>query len=695
MGERFYKIVTSTLLMFFCLFLLLIQGCQTPPNPKYIKDGKPYGVVKGLFRVRWWNFYERGVSFSEGGFWDEAIADFQEAMKQRDKDQRRARTYGMHFIDYFPHRDLGVAYYHLGDYEKSLKELEYSLASVDTAKAKFYLNKVRQAIIKDTATDREPPTIKISAPEEGTSTNKFSVTVEGEVEDDTYAYSIEINHSPLFLELASKKIPFSQEIKLERGVNEIKVAAKDLTGKTTEHTITIVADFVGPSINITNYASGDVVGEEKIILVGSLFDDTGITTLSINQTSIGHHQEKEISFSYPIVLKEGENQILLSASDIAGNETKGEFFLTYQPGQTGERKKTVSPHPVMIADLNLGILDTGGNRLFSKRINSDTMPSPLKIALKDLTESQTVYYDTIFIDGSASGSNVIVRIEINGEPLPIRAGKNIFFSYLAGLKKGENPFTIKAVDNQGSEATKNITIIREVPKVLDIGSRLAIAILPFAHKGELSPAGEIIDDGLIESFSNLNRFSMITRGTELEAVLKELKLSQTDLVDKSKALQVGKLVAAEAVLSGSVIETTKDIEIIARLINTETSSIMATKDVYGQDKSLSHLHFLLNGLALKFKHDFPMVEGLVVKVQGKELVIDLGKNRNLKKEMKLIIYREGEKIVHPVTGKVMGSDCQILGEAMLDQVFDDFSKGKILVADELSEVKEKDRVITK
>ena len=66
------------ILVLIALSFLLFQNCQTPPDPDYIKDGTSYGVVKGLFRERWWNFYERGVSFFDGGYWEEAIDDFQE-----------------------------------------------------------------------------------------------------------------------------------------------------------------------------------------------------------------------------------------------------------------------------------------------------------------------------------------------------------------------------------------------------------------------------------------------------------------------------------------------------------------------------------------------------------------------------------------------------------------------------------------
>ena len=86
----FHKGIPSLVVL--ALLMLMLPNCQTPADPQYTKDGTPYGVVKGLFRERWWNFYERGVSYFDGGFWEEAIADFKEAIRQRDEDQRRART---------------------------------------------------------------------------------------------------------------------------------------------------------------------------------------------------------------------------------------------------------------------------------------------------------------------------------------------------------------------------------------------------------------------------------------------------------------------------------------------------------------------------------------------------------------------------------------------------------------------------
>ncbi|KPA18248.1 hypothetical protein MHK_001532, partial [Candidatus Magnetomorum sp. HK-1] len=120
--------------------VLLCACCMTPKRPPMIgSDGQKYGIVEGLFQNRWWNYYERGQSFTGGAltyYLDEptdlaktmhylkiAEADFADAISLRSKDQFRARTYGMHFLDYFPHRELGIVYYY------SFQEKEFGVVN--------------------------------------------------------------------------------------------------------------------------------------------------------------------------------------------------------------------------------------------------------------------------------------------------------------------------------------------------------------------------------------------------------------------------------------------------------------------------------------------------------------------------------------------------------------------------------------
>ena len=95
----------------FLLTLLVILSCsgfadRSFPSA-YVKDGNEYGKVKGaFFGHQWWHYYERAISYADGEFYEEALADLEEAVSRREKDRRMARTCGMHFIDYFPHREL-------------------------------------------------------------------------------------------------------------------------------------------------------------------------------------------------------------------------------------------------------------------------------------------------------------------------------------------------------------------------------------------------------------------------------------------------------------------------------------------------------------------------------------------------------------------------------------------------------------
>jgi len=155
------------------LFITLV-AC-IPQKTTHTVDGKEYGVTSGLFRDRWWNYYERGVSFSEGGVYQEAISDFETAIRKRKSDQWRSRTYGMHFVNYFPHRELGKVYYQLKMYGEAIEELEASLNTAESAKAKYYLNKARKGLLEETNVDKSPPTLRISSPIEGEITNSFSV----------------------------------------------------------------------------------------------------------------------------------------------------------------------------------------------------------------------------------------------------------------------------------------------------------------------------------------------------------------------------------------------------------------------------------------------------------------------------------------------------------------------------------------
>ena len=77
---KLWRLVAPALLV-----SLISTACAVEKAPVYREDGVEYGVVDGLFRSRWWNYYERGCSYAEGGYWEDAEADFKKALKQETK----------------------------------------------------------------------------------------------------------------------------------------------------------------------------------------------------------------------------------------------------------------------------------------------------------------------------------------------------------------------------------------------------------------------------------------------------------------------------------------------------------------------------------------------------------------------------------------------------------------------------------
>lgn len=661
-----------------CAILLTCLSCAGPEARRYVRDGKVYGVTKGPFRERWWNYYDRGLSFSDGRFWKEAEADLRKALEQRDRDQRRARTYGMHFTDYFPHRELGVVLFHKVDYEGAIQELETSLKSVKSAKAEYYLDLARKAVIETQDADTAPPEISIDAPAPGALTNGFSVLVHGTVKDDTYVKEVLVNGVPVRIDLAQPEVPFRVSVPLTPGENQIMVLATDLSGKISLAQREVRVDTLGPILSIDQPEEGAPRPRDGVRLKGYASDDSGIKRIQVNDEEILEAPVREAVLDRSVYLPPGENRLRVEVWDMAGNRTLAEIHFSEGASST---------KGILVVSLNAPRL-----ALFGKKGKQKDIIPPM-IELRGWTGKQTVFSDQAYLEGSARDKGGIQHLTINDLPILRKPGRNVYFSHLAGLNEGDNLILIEAVDTAGNRAEKRINIQRKRQKVREIGSRLNVALLPFQRKGESRMIGEAAEEILLGLLVERCRFNMVGR-ERLEEVLREQRLSRTDLADQAAALRVGKLLAAQGVLTGSILERGGSVEIFARMVDTETTLILTAIDVFGKDVDPQTLRQLCRGLVLKLCDELPLVEGLVIQVKDERMTLDLGKASKIKRGMRLIVFKEGEPIRHPVTGKTLVSDVEELGHGRIQAVQEQSSFAEILEEQALTRIKPMHKVIT-
>jgi len=243
-----------------------------------------------------------------------------------------------------------------------------------------------------------------------------------------------------------------------------------------------------------------------------------------------------------------------------------------------------------------------------------------------------------------------------------------YIQFLEGRRSypSSTPYSYKTPQYQHYQQPQKT---EEGKAVEEVGERMKIAVLPFETKGNFQgiDVGNIILDKMITSFVNQGRFKVMER-EELEKILKEQQLGMSGIIDASTAARVGKSAGLDAILIGSLTRAGSNISVDARLIDTETAGIITSKDAYTYKMDAQSVKTLSENIAKQISGDIPLLKGFVVQVEDSLVYIDIGTNKGIKKGMKCDVYREGEEIKNPVTGEVLGTKIDILGEVIVKEV---------------------------
>ena len=82
----------------------------------------------------------------------------------------------------------------------------------------------------------------------------------------------------------------------------------------------------------------------------------------------------------------------------------------------------------------------------------------------------------------------------------------------------------------------------------------------------------------------------------------------------------------------------------------------------------------LNRVVKQIEETYPFIEGLVVAIKGREIIIDLKEGHPISIGDRLNLFRYGDELTHPTSGKKMGRMKKRLGEVEVIEVGANFSK---------------------
>ncbi|MBI5408883.1 MAG: hypothetical protein HZA14_05915, partial [Nitrospirae bacterium] len=131
----------------------------------------------------------------------------------------------------------------------------------------------------------------------------------------------------------------------------------------------------------------------------------------------------------------------------------------------------------------------------------------------------------------------------------------------------DNSAFYQKLDEMKSDIFRNARVVKK---------RVAVIDFPELN-GRSSGFGRYISEELITRLGS-ERIDLVERNL-LDKALTELKLNNTDLFNPKTAKKFGELTGADALLTGTYVDTGKAVRLNSRLIDTETGRILSTSGV--------------------------------------------------------------------------------------------------------------------
>ncbi len=654
---------------------MLAAGCATQPTG----DGEAASGAGALVRFdtfggRWWNYYERGVTRLNAGNLEAARSDFEEALQGRREDSWRARTYGLHFVEYFPQRELGVTLYELGEFDAAEALLRESLEDIDTERAHRYIDLITQArLAAGQLTDDAAPALDTTVANGGLVNERF-VGLAIAARDDVGVSQVEVAGAPLYQRGATVAQEFRSELLLAPGEQRIAVAARDLAGKDARTEVPVTVDLTGPNVGIVQPAVGAVTGAASIAIEIVAVDAHGVDAVLLDGEPLAMATPAERStVTAQVQLVPGENTFIVSARDRAGNETfTAVRVLRGDAATAGARLwRLAERQPALLRHASA----TGQNPL---HLAQAAEAAPVnEIRLKSPSEDRPYRHNrTLRVAGEVVAEAGVEAVSVNGEPFtPLTGAPRESFNKRLPLDGDdiEGPKEVRVAAQAADGATLEETVTVEVrPAELSTpDSFMPVAVLAFGANGVDGAVAEELRALTEAALGATDRFFMVDR-TQLAEVLTEQQLSEA-LGDPDAALDVGRIVPAQVFLVAEVFaRDAGGVEVLARVVNTETGQLMTNLDTFIADASdRAQVDAGTQALAAQLEAFFPRLSGEVTAVRGggsrSMLLLNWTEEDGVRPDTYCLLVVE-DRWEDEVTGEVLFSEFLPVGRARIENV---------------------------
>jgi hypothetical protein len=682
---RLCRLTHRGVLWFLPLLLsaLLAPSCRSPSESGRQREpwdgvGDPAAIpgIPPLRRPAWYNFYERGVALAMKGHWALAARDFLTATGEipgaaygKDREMRRAKTYGMHFLeDYFPHREAGVCLFYAGDYGRAEGELQTSIAMLPTSRASVYLNRVREARLKNAGVRLDPEAIRFALESPGDSgyANTSRLAVRGTISSRYWISDVRVNGVRLFVDQAEETYRLSTTLTVPPGPQALTLTATDLAGnvKTCERRFTV--DLSAPAISL-----GTVPGTRDAEAEVVVSDDHELARVLINGKPVPSGPDRRRAAArLPVA---GLAAVVVEAEDRAGNRAR-------YSGSPDTLGRAPAPARGRAPVLQLACLQPAAGSLaladVARPLHS-SMPAaaePPRLTLSPPVQERTaVTTEEYFLELEVydRGGIRLAGIRLNDGPEDVcDLGETCHTVQLLSRtlplerdrqnsKPTENVLVLRAEDCAGRQQEKRLVIVQRPRYDLDGRLRMQADLMPFKATG--GPRLAALAAQLHEEFMvalrqpEQQRLNMVRHDPEVfERMKQEIQISHSAMADRVN-LTVGTLRVAEWLLRGQVFERPGDgnWEILLEVIDVESALVVAAVDMHFVGYDEADVRYRLAGLVAKLYQVLPAASAPVARAEARKCQIPLGRHDGIREQMRFIFIPAGKQddplLAEPIT----------------------------------------------
>lgn len=203
---------------------------------------------------------------------------------------------------------------------------------------------------------------------------------------------------------------------------------------------------------------------------------------------------------------------------------------------------------------------------------------------------------------------------------------------------------------------------------------------------------------LTDALGRTERFVLVER-KDINKVLRELNFDETKWVDKKKSAQIGKVLGAQVIITGSLVlneesatRNQRPLSLLMRMYDVETSRVIGTARGVG-----AGLQEVVDNAVEDLSRTMEHVSwtGKIASVSGDALYLNAGAEEGIKKGDRFEVFSIGKEIKDPESGEGIGYEEQLSGLAEVVSVSEKTAQLKVIQKDHPVKVGDKAQLIGK